>query len=213
MPWGISASPFIQATSGRTFNIIRGIDTNGHALFTERPTFAELDARCNALGITASYCDVSGQDPNAIIPRNFGQAPNYLSVNLRLSKNFGFGSSADTGAAAGGAGNQGGGGRRGGGFPGAGGGGRGGRGGGGGGRMGGGFFGGSDARKPYNLNIGVNISNLFNNVNFGAPVGNLASSRFGQSTSTYAGFGGFGGFGGGAGTANRRIELQMRFSW
>jgi hypothetical protein len=61
--------------------------------------------------------------------------------------------------------------------------------------------------------VGLNFTNLFNNVNFGAPVGNLASSRFGQSVSTYAGFGGFGNFGGGNGTANRRIELQMRFSW
>jgi hypothetical protein len=79
--------------------------------------------------------------------------------------------------------------------------------------MGRGGFGGGSSRKPYNLNVGINFSNLFNNVNFGPPIGNLASGRFGQSTSTYAGFGGFGGFGGGGGTANRRIELQMRFSW
>ncbi|HTK26067.1 MAG TPA: hypothetical protein VL327_05875, partial [Pyrinomonadaceae bacterium] len=192
------------------FNITRGIDTNGDSLFTERPTFAELGARCSDLGITASYCDVAGHDPNAIIPRNYGQAPSYFSVNMRLSKNFGFGKSIDNGATSG----QQGGGRRGGGggIPGIGG--RGGRGGGGGGFGGrGGFFGGSDNRKPYNLNVGINVSNLFNNVNFGSPIGNLASGRFGQSISTYAGFGGFGGFGGGAGTANRRVELQLRFNW
>ncbi|MEP6850634.1 MAG: hypothetical protein ABI999_17385, partial [Acidobacteriota bacterium] len=62
-------------------------------------------------------------------------------------------------------------------------------------------------------NLGINFSNIFNNVNYGVPIGNLSSSRFGQSTSTYAGFGGFGGFGGGGGTANRRIELSARFSW
>jgi len=80
----------------------------------------------------------------------------------------------------------------------------------------GGGFAGGDRRKPYNLNIGINISNLFNNVNLNTPVGNMASSRFGQSTSTAGGFGGFmggGGFGGGGGTANRRIDLQARFSW
>jgi hypothetical protein len=49
-------------------------------------------------------------------------------------------------------------------------------------------------------------------VNFGTPIGNIASSRFGQSTSTAGGFGGFGG-GGGGGSSNRRIELQARFSW
>ena len=75
--------------------------------------------------------------------------------------------------------------------------------------MGGGFGGGE--RKPYNLNLGISFNNLFNTVNLGTPVGSLNSGRFGQSTSTSGGFGGFGGFGGGA--ANRRIELQVRFSW
>jgi len=77
-----------------------------------------------------------------------------------------------------------------------------------------GGFGGGDARKPYNLNVGIQITNLFNNVNFNAPVGALNSSRFGQSTGIAGGFGGFGGGGGGVGpAANRRIELQLRFSW
>jgi hypothetical protein len=216
MPWGISLSPFVIASSGRPFNIARGVDLNGDALFTERPTFGELGARCAALGVTSSYCDVAGKDPNLVIPRNYGQGPGFFTVNLRLSKNFGFGSSPET-AVAGNSGGQGdnrGGGRRGGGggFPGAGGpgGGRG-PGGGGGGR--GGFFGGGDVRKPYNLNVGLNFNNLFNTVNLGTPVGNLASSRFGQSTSTAGGFGGFGGGGGGGSSANRRIELQVRFSW
>lgn len=85
--------------------------------------------------------------------------------------------------------------------------------GGGGARTGGGF-GGGDGRKPYNLNIGIQVSNLFNRVNFGTPVGNLASDRFGQSISTSGGFGGFGGgLGGGTSGPNRRVELQMRFSW
>lgn len=200
LPWGISASPFIIANSGRPFNITRGIDANGDALFTERPTFGELAARCGVLGISASYCDVAGEDPNSIIPRNWGQSPKSFTVNLRLGKNFGFGGSEQSTADAGG--------QRGG---------RGGRGGmGGGGRVrmgGGGFggFGGGGERKPYNLNLGISFQNLFNNVNLGTPVGNLASGRFGQSTSTGGGWGGFGGGGGGA--ANRRIELSARFSW
>jgi hypothetical protein len=48
-------------------------------------------------------------------------------------------------------------------------------------------------------------------VNYASPIGNMASERFGQVTSTAGGFGGFGGFGGGA--ANRRINLSARFSW
>lgn len=213
LPWGISMSPFVIANSGRAFNITKGLDLNGDALFTERPTFGELAARCSQLNLTASFCDVAGEDPNAIIPRNFGQAPKSFTVNLRLGKNFGFGKSAGQAVAA----NNGpGGGQRGGG---GGGpmmmGGGGGRGGGGPMMMGGG---GGDGRKPYNLNVGINFQNLLNNVNFGTPVGNLASNRFGQSTSTAGGFfGGFGGggFGGGGGSAsaNRRVDLSLRFSW
>lgn len=210
LPWEVSLSPFIIANSGRPFNIVRGVDTNGDLFFNERPTYGELAARCNTLGLTNNFCNVGDNDPNAIIPRNYGQSPSYFSVNLRVSKNFGFGGSKATAAATQGGG-QDGAGRQGGG---GGGGGRGGRGGfpGGGGRGGFGGFGGGSERKPYNLNVGLNFNNLFNNVNFGTPVGNLVSSRFGQSISTVGGFGGFGG-GGGGGAANRRIELQMRFSW
>lgn len=83
---------------------------------------------------------------------------------------------------------------------------------------GGGFFGGGSERKPYNLTLSVNFNNLLNKVNFGPPISNMSSGRFGQYTSTGGGF--FGGFGpggggnfGGGGSANRRIELQARFSW
>ena len=214
MPWNVSVSPFIIANSGRPFNITRGLDLNGDALFLERPTFGQLAARCAELGVTSSYCSVADRNPDEIIPRNFGQSPSAFTVNVRVGKNFGFGKSPQM-AASGGSDNAAGGGRRGGGG-GRGGAGRGGAGGGGfggGGRAGGGGgFGGGEVRKPYNLNLSINFNNLLNNVNFGTPVGNLSSTRFGQSTSTGGGFGGFGG-GGGNGTANRRIDLQVRFSW
>lgn len=212
LPWGISASPFIIANSGRPFNITRGIDVNGDTLFTERPTFGELADACTRWGVAASYCDVAGEDPNAVIPRNYGQSPKYFAVNLRLGKNFGFGRSPEAVAVADGqAGRQRPGG---GGIPGAGGRGPGGggRGPGGGGRGGFGGGGGGGERKPYNLNLGISFNNLLNNVNFGSPVGNITSSRFGQSTSTSGGFGSFGG-GGGGGAANRSVQLQLRFNW
>ena len=210
-PWGISLSPFINYNSGRAFNITTGIDSNGDRQFNERPTFGALAARCDELGLSYSYCDVSDYDPNEIIPRNFGRAPQFINVNLRVSKTFGFGKTEGSASTAG-TGTPG--------TPGAGGiagvGGRG-PGGGGGGRMGGGrggSFGGGE-RKPYNLNLSINFNNLLNKVNFGAPVSNIASGRFGEYTSTGGGFfGGFGGGGGGGGgAANRRIELQARFSW
>ena len=80
--------------------------------------------------------------------------------------------------------------------------------------MGGGPGGFGGGRKPYNLNLSINFSNLLNKVNFAAPISNLSSGRFGEYTSITGGFGGFGpGGGGGGGAANRRIELSARFSW
>ncbi|MFN2501039.1 MAG: carboxypeptidase regulatory-like domain-containing protein [Pyrinomonadaceae bacterium] len=226
LPWGISISPNVNYSSSRPFNITRGVDVNGDGSFVERPTFGELAARCGELNLTASFCDVSGFDPNRIIPKNFGDGPSTFSTGLRISKTFGFGRSPEQRAAANGGGgnnNRGGGADRGGGGGGA----RGGGGGlqmvmmGGGGPMmmgGPGGFGGG--RKPYNLNLSVQVQNVFNTVNLGSPVGVLTSNRFGQSTSIGGGFGGFGsfgggGFGGGGGSSgpNRRIELQARFNW
>ncbi|MEJ7847000.1 MAG: carboxypeptidase regulatory-like domain-containing protein [Pyrinomonadaceae bacterium] len=228
LPWNISLNPFIIASTGRPFNITLGQDVNGDGQFTERPTFARLAEVCNLRNLNYSFCDTSGEDAGAIVPRNYGQSPGYFAVNVRVGRNFGFGSSPQM-AASGGTGEVipaadggipaagGRGGRRGGG---GGGGGRGGAGGGGGrgGRRGGFGGGGGEVRKPYNLNLGINFNNLFNNVNFAPPVGNISSGRFGQSTSTSGGFGGFGGGGGGGGGfggggANRRIELSARFSW
>lgn len=206
LPLGITLNPFITAFSGRPFNITRGTDSNGDGVTTERPTFGELRNRCSELNLTSSFCDIGSNDPTAIIPRNYGVGPSFFAVNMRIGRTFGFGGKKTSDAAAG---SQGGGGRPGGPVimmgPGGPGGGQRGPGGGGAAR-------GNDGQKPYSLNIGVNITNMFNNTNFANPIGSLTSSRFGQSTSTNGGFGGFGGFGGGTGP-NRRVELQARFSW
>jgi hypothetical protein len=96
--------------------------------------------------------------------------------------------------------------------PGGGGGGRGGRGGGGGGFGGGrgGFGGGagSNTGRKYNLTIGAQAQNLFNQVPYGTPVSSLTNPRFGQSIS----LGGFYGNGGGS-NAVRRIMLQASFNF
>ena len=212
MPWGIRFNPMIIVSSGRHFNITTGSDTNRDAQFTERPTFAQLNTACLAKNLSNSFCDISGaSDINAAIPRNYGQGPGTVMFNLNLSKTFGFGGPKASAVAANTTGgdnpNAGGGGqRRGGGGDRAvaiGGGGGGPRGG------GGGFFGGNDTRKPYNLTLGMNIQNIFNIVNQGNPVGSLTSPDFGRSRSNSGGFGFFGG----GGSANRRIDLQLRFSW
>ncbi len=226
------------ATSGRPFNITIGRDLNGDTVYTDRPAFAPAGAdctnpifRCTPFGnfvVTPALGD-------ARIPRNFGNGPGSFTVNLRVSKSFGFGSERNNASAQenrrGAGGEEGGGGQRrtfgmggmgGGGLRGGGGGGRGGGGfGGGGGRGGGGGggFGGGESDKRYSLTFSLNFNNLLNHTNLSNPIGNLSSQLFGTSTSTAGFFGGFGGGGGGGGfvpggTAyNRRIEAQIRFSF
>jgi len=213
LPWGFRANTIVIASTGRRFNITSGTDSNYDSLFFDRPTYSAVASKCQQLGLSADWCDISGisNPESTIIPRNYGKGPGTVSVNLNLSKTFGFGgkkqdatSSASGGNAprAGDGGGQrpggGGGGNRGGGGPMMGGGGM------------GGMFGGGDNRNPYNLTFGVNIQNLLNNVNLNSPVGSLTSPSFGRSRSTG---GGFGGFGGGGGSANRRIDLSVRFNW
>ena len=225
MPWHVTLSPLIFASSGAPFNITTGVDTNGDSLSRERPSFATDTSRASVKVTPLGTFDLDPLPGAQLIPRNFGDGPASFTVNLRVSRTFGFGGSGATAAnaaaaqqAQGGAGGRfgqglpGGGGRPGGGEGGQGGGGRGPGGGGPG--MGAVMFGGGGASDhPYNLTISVNASNLFNRTNASSPVGSLSSPLFGQSLSL--GGGGFGGPGGGGGTAanNRRVDVQLRFSF
>jgi hypothetical protein len=216
LPFGFRLNPMVVYNSERRFNITTGVDSNRDSIFSERPTYTALKTTCNNLGLTNEFCDITGiaNPDTTIIPRNYGVAPGSFSINMGLSKTFGFGGSRNNAVGqnnqpGGQQGNQG----QGGGGRGPGGGGRGGggqmimMGGGGGGGM---FFGGGDNNRPYNLTLGINVNNLFNTVNLGSPQGALTSPFFGQSISTG---GGFGFFGGGGGSANRRVNLSVRFNW
>jgi hypothetical protein len=147
--------------------------------------------------------DTNPQPGETIIPRNYGDGPGLFSVNLRLSRTLGFGGERGGSAAAAGGGMPGGGGLAVGGMRGGGGGGgpRGGPGG-----MRGGPFGDAVTSKRYNVTIGISARNLFNSVNLAPPIGNLSSPLFGTSNALAGGF-----FG--SASANRRIEMQLRFSF
>lgn len=203
LPWGIRLSPIVIANSGRPFNITVGRDLNGDTIFADRPAFATDTADAGFRATPYGLFDVTPAAGQQIIPRNYATGPSFFVVNLRASKSLGFGEpiAAAEGPAGGGGGRGGGGGGR----RGGGGGGRGGRGGGG--------DGDGDGRYRYNLNFSVSVQNLLNNVNEGVPVGNLSSTLFGQSIGSAGGFGRGGGGGGGGSAANRRIDLQLRFSF
>jgi hypothetical protein len=204
-PWGVRISPFVIASSGRPFNITVGRDLNGDSLFTDRPSFA---TNAGAPGVVSTvYGLLDTRAVGVVIPRNFGEGPGFVVVNLRLSKTIPLGGRPRDPGPTGG--EEGGGGRDGGGGRGGPGGGLGPRGGFGGGR-GGGERGGDEGGGGRGLTVSISVQNVLNHVNPAAPVGNLSSPLFGQSLSSAGGFG----FGPGGVTAgNRRIELIARFSF
>jgi hypothetical protein len=228
--WKLVFAPFIVASSAPPFNIITGIDSNLDRALTDRPSFAGANANCASPFIKCTpfgnfnLLPVAGE---TIVPRNFGHATGSFTANLRISRSFGFvnvhkaaassqGNKAAADAKRGAGGPGGGRGPMIGGGAVGGGGGEGGRGpgGGGGGQMmgmGGGGGAGS-AEKKYNLTVSVFVQNIFNNVNLGAPDGNLSSPLFGQPRSLGGSFG-FGGGGGSPNAGNRRVYLNLRFNF
>ncbi|MBA3768210.1 MAG: TonB-dependent receptor, partial [Acidobacteria bacterium] len=224
--WDLRLNPFIIASSGRPFNITTGRDTNNDSLFADRPAFATDLTKPGVVVTRFGAFDPFPAPGQEIIPRNFGNGPAFFAVNLGLSRTFSFGEVPGARAAnATPQGDSGGGGGRAGGVVGAGGrggggaaGGRGGRGGGGGvNPFGGGAAAGGQggaravAEKRYSLTVTIRAQNLFNRTNAGTPVGNLLSPFFGESLSTAGGFGS--GPGGSSAAGNRKVEVQLRFSF
>lgn len=199
--YGFRLNPFVIIQSGSPFNIIVGRDLNGDSIFNDRPGMVTDPARPSVVATRFGSFDLAPVPGQPIIPINAGNGPGRTTVNLRVSKTFGFGRKPESIAKA---------------LPGGEGGPRIGLGGGPGGERGhggggerGGFFGGGGSNSRYSLTFSVNARNLFNKTNLGNPIGNLSSPLFGQSNSLAGGpFGG--GFGG---AANRRIDLQANFNF
>ena len=201
MPLGFRFSPFMQISSGRPFGIVVGQDLNGDSLFNDRPAFATDLTRASVVRTTYGIFDTLPLPGQTIIPRNYGNGPGRFSLNMHLTKIFSFGKGeARSTAGSGGFGGPRGGHR--GGPPGGG--------------LGPGGLSGSGGPPPgmfhpvgnkrYTLEITLDVHNLFNNVNLASPIGNLSSPLFGRSNGLAGGF-----FG--STTANRRIQLETRFTF
>jgi hypothetical protein len=189
IPFGIRLAPMIMFNSAPPFNIVLPGDPNGDGLFNQRPTFAQY---CSA----TLACNSTSTAP---LPRNYGNGFDTFVINLRVSRTWGFGEATTTNGRRPQGGGGGAGGRGfGGGVP---------RGGGGPGGPGG-FFGGAQTGKRYNVTLSAEVRNLLNTVNPGSPVGTLGSPLYGESQTIVGGFGG-----NNPQTANRRIQLQLRFNF
>jgi hypothetical protein len=205
---GISLSPFLIASSGIPFNITLGRDLNQDSLFTDRPSLAAPGATGPNIVTTkfGTFNILPGAN-DQLIARNYAEGPGQFILNLRVAKTWGWGerstanpqdmmgqmpSGPPPGGMRGGPGGP----------PGGGGGMRGGPGGGG----PPGMFGGGNSGKKYSLTFSASARNLLNNVNPAPPIGTLTSPLFGESNQLAGGF-----FANA--TANRRIDLQLRFAF
>ncbi len=171
-PWGLDFSPFLVAQGGRPYNFTSPNDLTGDNFFNNRPAYAD-SSLCTAGSkryYSTSYgCfDVAPTSTEKRVPYNFGNSPSSFAVNLRLSRSFGIGPSTE---GPGGPSRGGFHGRHGGRF---------------GGPFGGGgrgpFGGRGSTGHKYSLMFSAQAMNLFNNINYGTPVGTVSAPSFGRST-------------------------------
>ena len=160
LPWKITMSGFIRATTGNRFNIITGRDTNGDAVFTERPAFASDLTKPGVVVSNFGAFDPNPEPGQEIIPRNYGRGPSFFNVNLRFGRTFSFGTARgnSSSAVAGAPTPQ----QRGPTAPST-------------------SPGPGQDVAPYSLTLSFQVQNLLNHPNSGPYIGNLRSPLFGQS--------------------------------
>ena len=210
-PWGVTFNPFLVAQSGRPFNVTLAADPLNN-LFNQRPTYAKSSTPAADQVVTPfGVLDSAALAGEQLVPVNLGSGPAAVAVNLVISRSFAFGGERARASRGGGddstlinapSSNTS----------------RQDRGGPGGGSLGGGGLGSGDSGAPavaaapgsgkrtYALRFSVQALNVFNNIDYGTPVGVLTSQYFNRSTS----------LAGGAfstGSAARRIFAQATFSF
>lgn len=183
-PVGLLFNPFVVIHSGEPFNITIGKDLNGDSIFNDRPVWATDLRRQSVVRSGWGTFDTLPLPGQAIIPRNLGTSPGMASLNLRVSKSFGFGTRVGEPSFSSFRAPQSGSPMR-------------------------GHYHGSEAvtsGRRYSLTFSAAARNLLNTVNLDTPIGNLSSPLFGTSTSIHT-------FGRESASANRTIDLQLRFSF
>src|SRR5207302_4262262 len=81
---------------GVPFNITTGQDLYQDSIFNTRATFGSCTPGATSVKATPYGCvSLATQPGQAVIPINFTEGPGRFSVNLHLSKTFGFGNKAE----------------------------------------------------------------------------------------------------------------------
>lgn len=189
----IRISPFVTLQSGQPFDITAGNDLYGTTLFNARPGIATDPTRPGVVQTKYGLLDPNPLSGETILSRNYGRGPGQMSVNLRLGKAIGFGPM-----------------KEGAGKPSA-------PGGGGGGGMAlrgqpnyRSLLGSATTGHRYNLNISMSVRNLLNHTNPGPINGNITSPLFGFANRMA---GNVNGEGFSENANNRRLELQVKFTF
>ena len=199
--WNIRISPFVIVQSGMPFDITAGSDLYGDTLFNGRPGIATNSTKPGLIQTSYGLLDPNPTPGEPIIGRNAGRGPAIITTNIRVAKSIGFGPERGNRPIAqrdggGNPGNPGGGG-----------------GGGGNPAMGGGMgrvIGTPSTSRRYNLTISMSVRNLLNHTNPGPLIGNITSPLFGMANQIA---GAPNGEGFSELASNRRLELQLRFTF
>ena len=194
LPWKLTVYPFLVANSGQPYNITTGLDPYNTGYPAARPALLSGVAAPACTGASLMYAagfgcfDLNPAAGAATIEHNFARGPAAVNVALRIARTWSFGGEGGSGPTAQ---SSGGGGAHGGGPPAG--------------------MSNSNTGRKYNLTLSASTLNALNHANFGVPNGDLSSPYFGQ----YRSLGGMivMAHGGAPSTYNRKIDLQLRFTF
>jgi hypothetical protein len=91
LPYGISSWAYLRAATGAPFNIVVGDDLNGDTQYNDRPAFATDLTRSSVVRTPLGAFDTRPTAEQTIVPRNYGDGPGSLTLNLAVGKKYGFG--------------------------------------------------------------------------------------------------------------------------
>jgi hypothetical protein len=195
LAWKVALNPFFFANSGQPYNITTGLDPNNTGSPAARPALLTGVAASSCSGANLMYAagfgcfDLKPAAGAPAIGRNFARGPSAVNVALRLARTWAFGGEGRSGPAqqtSGGAGHTAGSGPPAGMFN-------------------------IDTGRRYSLTVSASTLNALNRANFAPPNGDLSSPYFGE----YRSLGGMVvlAHGGTPSTYNRKIDLQVRFTF